>query len=221
MFKGLGLSYTVLLLTFSSVAASGYWAFGNVALTVSYLITSTIKMAMFWCINGFGFLSPQSASLSSGVYLHQLYSGADVCLSSVNLFSPQCDIKNNLKVHFCDCSHYHSQVASIFWPCQCTDGASGLVPLDFILPVIFFNLTFEPSKRCCMFLVIGSVFSLIMVIGVFAATRQIVLNSNAVHSFDHPSDSLRLPLVANSVHGNQYQVIRLKKHNPFFNMPIP
>ena len=30
-------------------------------------------------------------------------------------------------------------------------GAFGFMPLDFVLPVVFFNLTFKPSKRSPIF----------------------------------------------------------------------
>lgn len=75
-------------------------------------------------------------------------------------------------------------------------GAFGFIPLDFILPVVFFNLTFKPSKRSIIFwlnIIIATVFSLIMVIGIFAAVRQMIFDANDFHSLDRLSSSWTLP----------------------------
>lgn len=77
-------------------------------------------------------------------------------------------------------------------------GAFGFIPLDFILPLVFFNLTFRPSKRSYIYwlnFIIASVFSLVMIIGVFASVRQIVLDANESHSLDRLSSSWRFRLM--------------------------
>ncbi|XWS28628.1 hypothetical protein CRYUN_Cryun25bG0087100 [Craigia yunnanensis] len=58
-------------------------------------------------------------------------------------------------------------------------GAFGFMPLDFILPVVFFNFTFKPSKRSPIFwlnITIAVVFSALGVIAAVAAVRQISLD---------------------------------------------
>ncbi|KAG8371207.1 hypothetical protein BUALT_Bualt13G0063300 [Buddleja alternifolia] len=59
-------------------------------------------------------------------------------------------------------------------------GAFGCMPLDFVLPVIFFNLTFKPTKTSLIFwlnVVIAVVFSVLGVIASVAAVRQINLDA--------------------------------------------
>ncbi|PKI66045.1 hypothetical protein CRG98_013540, partial [Punica granatum] len=65
-------------------------------------------------------------------------------------------------------------------------GAFGFIPLDFILPVVFFNLTFKPSKRSPIFWVnitIAVVFSILGVIASIAAVRQITLDAKTYKLF--------------------------------------
>lgn len=65
-------------------------------------------------------------------------------------------------------------------------GAFGFLPLDFVLPAIFFNITFKPSKRKPVFwinMTIVVVFSILAVIAAVAAVRQIVLDANSYKLF--------------------------------------
>jgi hypothetical protein len=65
-------------------------------------------------------------------------------------------------------------------------GAFGFIPLDFILPVVFFNLTFKPSKRSPIFwlnIIIAVVFSTLGVIAAVAAVRQIILDGQNYRLF--------------------------------------
>lgn len=60
-------------------------------------------------------------------------------------------------------------------------GAFGFLPLDFVVPSVFYNITFRPSKRSAIFWVntaIAVVFSLFSVVGSISAVRQIVLDAN-------------------------------------------
>lgn len=59
-------------------------------------------------------------------------------------------------------------------------GAFGCIPLDYILPMVFFNLTFKPSKHSLIFWVntcIALVSSVLVGIGAVASIRQIVLDA--------------------------------------------
>lgn len=65
-------------------------------------------------------------------------------------------------------------------------GAFGFMPLDFVLPVVFFNLTFKPSKRSPIFwlnVTIAVVFSVLGVVAAIAAVRQIVLDAKTYKLF--------------------------------------
>lgn len=65
-------------------------------------------------------------------------------------------------------------------------GAFGFMPLDFVLPVVFFNLTFKPSKRSLIFwlnVTIAVAFSALGAIASIAAVRQIVLDAKNYQLF--------------------------------------
>ncbi|KAL2937581.1 GABA transporter 1 [Bienertia sinuspersici] len=65
-------------------------------------------------------------------------------------------------------------------------GAFGFLPLDFALPVIFYNVTFKPSKRTIIFWVnflIMVVFSILVVVGSVAAIRQVVVDARFYRLF--------------------------------------
>lgn len=65
-------------------------------------------------------------------------------------------------------------------------GAFGFLPLDFVLPVIFFNLTFKPSKKRPIFwlnIAIAVFFSGLGVIAAVAAVRQISLDAKTYRLF--------------------------------------
>ena len=65
-------------------------------------------------------------------------------------------------------------------------GAFGFMPLDFVLPVVFFNLTFKPSKRSPIFwlnVTIAVVFGTLGVIGAVAAVRQMSLDAKNYRLF--------------------------------------
>lgn len=65
-------------------------------------------------------------------------------------------------------------------------GAFGFIPLDFIFPVVFYNLTFKPSKRNPVFwlnVTIAVVFSAVGVIAAVAAVRQVILDAKTYRLF--------------------------------------
>lgn len=65
-------------------------------------------------------------------------------------------------------------------------GALGCIPLDFILPMIFYNVTFKPSKRSLIFwvnTVIAAVSAVLVVVGAVASVRQIILDAKTYKLF--------------------------------------
>ncbi|KAG4385916.1 hypothetical protein GLYMA_12G181000v4 [Glycine max] len=65
-------------------------------------------------------------------------------------------------------------------------GAFCYMPLDFILPVIFLNLTFKPSKRSSIFwlnVTIAVVFSTLGAMAAISTVRQIVLDAKTYQLF--------------------------------------
>ena len=65
-------------------------------------------------------------------------------------------------------------------------GAFGFLPLDFIVPLLFYNMTFKPSKRSLIFWIntlIAVFFSIVAVLGCIAAIRQIYLDADSYKLF--------------------------------------
>ena len=65
-------------------------------------------------------------------------------------------------------------------------GAFGCIPLDFILPMVFYNVTFKPSKQSIVFwgnTLIAVVSSGLVVVGAVASVRQIILDAKTYSLF--------------------------------------
>ncbi|KAL2937564.1 GABA transporter 1 [Bienertia sinuspersici] len=207
MLKGLSLCYAVVLLTFFSVAASGYWAFGNS--TKSFIldnfidIDGNVLVPQWFLVTTISFIILQISAVS-GVYLQpanilleQMFADSKHSPFSLRNVTSRV-VSRSISVMIATTI---ATLLPFFGDVNALIGAFGFIPLDFILPVVFFNLTFKPSKRSFIFwfnLILASVFSLVMVIGVFASVRQLVLDANDFHSLDRLSNSLRLPSLENT-----------------------
>ena len=65
-------------------------------------------------------------------------------------------------------------------------GALGCIPLDFILPMVLYNVTFKPPKQSLVFwgnTLIAVVSSGLVAVGAVASVRQIVLDAKAYNLF--------------------------------------
>lgn len=65
-------------------------------------------------------------------------------------------------------------------------GAFGCIPFDFVLPMVFYNVTSKPSKHGLIFwanTLIATIFSALGVLGAISSIRQIVLDAKTYHFF--------------------------------------
>lgn len=65
-------------------------------------------------------------------------------------------------------------------------GAIGFIPLDFILPMLLYNITFKPSKSSPAYLVnisIMVVFTGVGIMGTFSSVRKLVLDAHQFNVF--------------------------------------
>lgn len=65
-------------------------------------------------------------------------------------------------------------------------GAFGCIPLDFIFPMVFYNVTFKPSKRGLVFwgnTLIAVASTVLSMVGAVASVRQIVLDAKTYRLF--------------------------------------
>ncbi|KAK8596162.1 hypothetical protein V6N13_000810 [Hibiscus sabdariffa] len=191
MFKGLCVCYTVLMVTFFTVAISGYWAFGNESegLLLSNFLDDGKSLVPKWFFLMTNIFTVLQLSAVSVVYLQPTNEMLERTFADPN--SKEFSTRNviprivsrSLSVVI---STTVAAMLPFFGDINAVVGAFGYMPLDFILPVVFFNLTFKPSKRSLVFwlnVTIAVVFSALGVIAAVAAVRQIVLDAKTYRLF--------------------------------------
>ncbi|VVA25671.1 PREDICTED: GABA transporter [Prunus dulcis] len=191
MFKGLCLCYAVVTITFSSVAISGYWAFGNQAegLILSNFLDDGKPLVPKWFIFMTNIFTILQLSAVGVVYLQPTNEVLERAF--VDPTSKEFSTRNVIpRVIFRSLSVVLATTIAAMLPffgdINSVIGAFGFIPLDFILPVVFYNLTFKPSKKSPIFLLnttIAVVFSILGVIAAIAAVRQISLDANSYQLF--------------------------------------
>ncbi|KAL5580239.1 hypothetical protein UlMin_012681 [Ulmus minor] len=191
MFKGLCVCYTVVTLTFFSVAISGYWAFGNQAngLVLSNFLDEGKALIPKWFIFMVNIFTILQLSAVGVVYLQPTNEVLERTFAdpSRKEFSgrnviPRV-IARSLSVMIATTI---AAMLPFFGDINSVIGAFGFMPLDFILPVVFYNLTFKPSKRSPILWInvsIAVVFSALAVIAAVAAVRQISLDAKNYRLF--------------------------------------
>ncbi|KAH7836539.1 hypothetical protein Vadar_002700 [Vaccinium darrowii] len=192
MFKGLCVCYAVLIVTFFSVAISGYWAFGNQSeglilnnfldedgnalLPKSFILITNIFTILQLSAVGVVYLQPTNE------VLERTFADPMSGEFSARNVIPRL-ISRSLSVIIATTI---AAMLPFFGDINAVIGAFGFLPLDFVLPVVFFNLTFKPSKRSLIFwlnVTIAAVFSTMGVIAAIAAVRQISLDASTYQLF--------------------------------------
>ncbi|XP_065867249.1 GABA transporter 1 [Euphorbia lathyris] len=191
MFKGLCMCYTVVLITFFSVGISGYWAFGNKAegLILTNFVNNGNPLVPKWFVLMTNIFTILQLSAVGVVYLQptnevleRTFGDAKSKEFSARNVIPRL-ISRSLSVIVATTI---AAMLPFFGDINALIGAFGFMPLDFILPVVFFNLTFKPSKRSLVFwlnITIATVFSALGVIAAVAAVRQISLDAKTYRLF--------------------------------------
>ncbi|CAN1252511.1 GABA transporter 1, partial [Linum perenne] len=199
MFKGLCVCYAVILATFFSVAISGYWAFGNEAhgLVLSNFVVDGKALVPKWFVlmtNVFTVLQLCAVAVVCNIFFNQVYlQPTNEVLESL-FGDPKREQFSARNVVPRILSRSASVVLAttlaamlpFFGDINAIIGAFGFIPLDFILPLVFYNLTFKPSKRSLVFWlnsVIAFVFAVVGAIAAVAAVRQIGLDANTYRLF--------------------------------------
>ncbi|XP_002527443.2 GABA transporter 1 [Ricinus communis] len=191
MFKGLCVCYTVVAVTFFAVGISGYWAFGNQAegLILSNFVSNGKPLVPKWFVLMTNIFTILQLSAVAVVYLQptnevleRTFADPESEEFSARNVVPRI-ISRSLSVVI---STTIAAMLPFFGDINSLIGAFGFMPLDFILPVVFYNLTFKPSKRSLVFwlnITIATVFSALGVIAAVAAVRQISLDGNTYRLF--------------------------------------
>ncbi|KAF6146796.1 hypothetical protein GIB67_007510 [Kingdonia uniflora] len=191
MFKGLCLCYIVVISTFFSVGISGYWAFGNRSAgnILSNFMVDGKPLLPKWFLLIINISTLLQVSAVCVVYLQLTNEVLERILS--NPKSKQFSFRNMVpRLISRSLSVVIATTLAAMFPffgdISALVGAFGCIPLDFVLPMVFYNLTFRPSRRSLIFwgnTFIATVFSILGVLGAIASIRQIVLDAKVYKLF--------------------------------------
>ncbi|GAV63554.1 Aa_trans domain-containing protein, partial [Cephalotus follicularis] len=192
MVKGLIMCYTVIFLTFYSVAVSGYYVFGNksnsnilkslmpdhgpslaptlvLGLAIVFVLLQLLAIGLVYSQVAYEIMEKQSADVKQGMF------------SKRNLI-PRL-ILRTLYVIFCGVL---AAMLPFFGDINGVVGAVGFIPLDFILPMLLYNITHKPPKSSLTYWInisIIIVFTGAGLMGAFSSIRKLVLDANKFKLF--------------------------------------
>ncbi|CAN1318984.1 GABA transporter 1 [Linum perenne] len=200
MFKGLCLSFAVVVTTYFSVAISGYWAFGNESqgtVLSNFMGSNGHILLPKWLlvmINAFAFSQVFAVTLVSRYYIQQVYlQPTNEVLENwfadpkANQFAtrnviPRLFFRTLTVVS----ATFLAALLPFFGDIMALFGAFACIPLNLILPMIFYNITFKLSRKSVllwMHRAIVVVSSVLVAIGAIASVRQIVLDAKTYSLF--------------------------------------
>ncbi|CAH9068932.1 unnamed protein product [Cuscuta europaea] len=192
MVKGLAMCYSVILVTFYSAAVSGYWVFGNKSssnILKSLLPDEGPQLAPTWVL-GLGVIFVLLQLLAIGlVYSQVAYEIMETKSADVHkgVFSwrnliPRI-ILRSLYMILCG---FVAAMLPFFGDINGVVGAIGFIPLDFIIPMLLYNMTFKPSNSSLTYWINTSiiiVFTGVGLLGSFSSIRKLILDANKFKLF--------------------------------------
>ncbi|KAH0761338.1 hypothetical protein KY290_017411 [Solanum tuberosum] len=191
MLKGLLLCYSVVISTFFSVAISGYWAFGNQAqpsVLQNFMLDRMPLLPKWFLLITYIFTFVQVSAVSltylqpTNVVLEKRFSDPKKGEFSIRNVVPRL-ISRSLSVIIATTL---AAMLPFFGDIMALFGAFGCIPLDFILPMVFYNVTFKPSRKSIIFwgnTIIALVSTVLSLIGAVASVRQMVLDAKTYRLF--------------------------------------
>ncbi|CAN1238792.1 GABA transporter 1 [Linum grandiflorum] len=193
MLKGLCLCFAVVVSTYFSVAISGYWAFGNQA-------QGTV-LSNFMGDDGKHMLLPRwFLVMTNSFTLSQVSAVTLVYLQPTNEVLEKwfADPKEDqfaarnvmprllLRTLAVIGATFLAALLPFFGDIMALFGAFACIPLNFILPMVFYNITFKPSRNGAVLWIhraIVAVSSVLVAVGAVASVRQIVRDANTYSLF--------------------------------------
>lgn len=192
MVKGLLMCYTVIVLTFYSASISGYWAFGSqsasnvlknllpddgpalaptwvMGLIVIFVILQLLAIGLVYSQVAYEIMETQSANVKEGMY------------SKRNLI-PRLLLRS---LYMIVCAFFAAMLP-FFGDINGIVGAIGFIPLDFVLPMLLYNMTHKPTKTSLTYWInisIMVVFTGAGIMGTFSSVRKLVLDANRFKLF--------------------------------------
>ncbi|GLT75324.1 hypothetical protein SLA2020_470580 [Shorea laevis] len=192
MFKGLCICFTVVLTTYFSVAVSGYWAFGNKAapsVLNNFMDENQKPLLPVWFLLVTNIFALLQLSAITVIYLQPTNELFEKCFANPKM--DQFSMRNIVpRVIARSLSVITAILLAAMLPffgdIMALFGAFGIIPLDFILPMVFYNVTFKPSKKSLLFwgnTLIAVVSSALAAVGAVASVRQMVLDAKTYNLF--------------------------------------
>ncbi|XP_057748163.1 probable GABA transporter 2 isoform X1 [Arachis stenosperma] len=192
MVKGLIMCYAVICVTFYSAAVSGYWVFGNksnsnilksllpddrpslaptwlLGLAVVFVLLQLFAIGLVYSQVAYEIIEKNSADAKQGMF------------SKRNLI-PRI-ILRTIYMIFCG---FMAAMLPFFGDINAVVGALGFIPLDFVLPMLMYNITHKPSNSSLTYWInisIIVVFTGAGIMGAFSSIRILVLDANKFKLF--------------------------------------
>ncbi|KAG9132893.1 hypothetical protein Leryth_014825 [Lithospermum erythrorhizon] len=194
MVKGLAMCYIVIAITCYSVAISGYWVFGNkstsniikslmpdegpslapiwvLGLAVIFILLQLFAIGLLYSQVAYEIMEKKSADVKKGIF------------SKRNLI-PRI-ILRTLYMMFCG---FFAAMLPFFGDISAVVGAIGFIPLDFILPMLMYNMTYKPRRSSLTYWINCSiiiVFSGAGLLGAFSSLRKLVQDAEKFKLFSN------------------------------------
>ncbi|KAF0923526.1 hypothetical protein E2562_006409 [Oryza meyeriana var. granulata] len=194
MMKALVLCYSVIAFAFYLPSITGYWAFGShvqsnvlksimpdsgqalaptwlLGLAVVFVLLQLLAIGLVYSQVAYEIMEKNSADATRGKF------------SRRNVV-PRLLLRT-LYLAFCA---FMAAMLPFFGDIVGVVGAVGFIPLDFVLPVVMYNIALAPPRRSPLYLAntaIMVVFSGVGVIGAFASIRKLVLDAGQFKLFSN------------------------------------
>uniref|UniRef100_A0A1D1ZL67 Lysine histidine transporter 1 n=1 Tax=Anthurium amnicola TaxID=1678845 RepID=A0A1D1ZL67_9ARAE len=194
MVKGLLMCYSVIFLTFYSAAVSGYWAFGskvNSNILKSLMPDSGPSLAPTWILGlAVTFVLLQLLAIGL-VYSQVAYeimeknsADAKQAMFSKRNLIPRLILRT---VYMIFCA-FMAAMLPFFGDINGVVGAVGFIPLDFVLPMLLYNMAVKPSRTSITFwtnVSIMVIFTCVGLMGAFSSIRKLVLDAHQFKLFSN------------------------------------
>ncbi|XP_021757632.1 probable GABA transporter 2 [Chenopodium quinoa] len=194
MFKGLLMCYSVIFVTFYAVAFSGYYVFGNkstsnilksflpdsgpalapdwvLAIAVIFILLQLFAIGLVYSQVAFEIMEKKSADTTQGMF-------------SMRNLIPRIILRTSYMV-LCG---FLAAMLPFFGDISSVVGAIGFIPLDFILPMLLYNMTHKPSKKSTVYLVniaIIIIFTGAGLLGAVSSLRKLILDAKQFKLFSN------------------------------------
>ncbi|CAN1238797.1 GABA transporter 1 [Linum grandiflorum] len=192
MFKGLCICYAVIISTYFSVAVSGYWTFGNASKSIiltNFMDDDGKPLLPIWFLLLINIFALMQLAAITVIYLQptnemfeRWFSDPKKHQFAARNVAPRLVFRSLTVV----VATLIAAMLPFFGDIMAFFGAFGCIPLDYILPMVFYNTTFKPPRKSIIFwgnTMIAVISSILAAVGGVASVRQIVLDAKTYSIF--------------------------------------